>query len=478
MNEGTTSAAQLGSAQLRSLCGNSYRYEVLTLMRAVDIIRKKRDGHALSSSEIAWMVEGIATGEVAEYQWSALLMAILWRGMDADETSALTDAMIRSGTTVDLSEIPGRKIDKHSTGGIGDKTSLVLAPIVAAAGIPVPMVSGRGLGHTGGTLDKLESIPGFRVDLDLSRYKSVLGSCGLVMIGQTAEIAPADKFLYALRDATATVESIPLIAASIMSKKLAEGIDGLVLDVKTGNGSFMERLDDSRALATAMCAIGQGLGKEIVALITRMDQPLGCTAGNAVEVAESLACLRGNGPSDLVDLSIELAAEMVCLGRQAGSLDDARAICRRTVYDGSALERFRRMVEAQGGDPRVVDEPARLPAPRRKVVLKAPRSGFVQSLAARPIGQATMLLGAGRARMNSAIDHAVGVVLHKKTGDGLALGEPLCTLFVNDESQLDAASRMILEAYSIAESPAAPLPVIVERVAAGVPVSTLPQSVL
>ena len=247
---------------------------------------------------------------------------------------------------------------------MGDKTSLILAPIAAAAGVPVPMVSGRGLGHTGGTLDKLESIPGFRVDLDLDRYQEVLAACGLVMIGQTAEIAPADKFLYALRDATATVESIPLIAASIMSKKLAEGIDGLVLDVKTGGGAFMERLDDSRALAQAMCAIGAGLGKQMVALITRMDQPLGCAVGNAVEVAECLDCLRGEGPDDLVDLSIELAAEMVVMGGRAGSLDEARAICRRTIADGSALDRFRRLVEAQGGDPRAVDDPAACrPAP-------------------------------------------------------------------------------------------------------------------
>ena len=255
-------------------------------MRAVDIIRKKRDGDALTPARSPRWSPAVATGEVADYQWSALLMAILWRGMNDSETAALTDAMIRSGRVIDLSHIPGRKIDKHSTGGVGDKTSLILAPIAAAAGVPVPMVSGRGLGHTGGTLDKLESIPGFRVDLDLDRYQEVLAPCGLVMIGQTAEIAPADKFLYALRDATATVESIPLIAASIMSKKLAEGIDGLVLDVKTGGGAFMQQLDDSRALAQAMCAIGRGLGKDMVALITRMDQPLGCAVGNAVEVAE------------------------------------------------------------------------------------------------------------------------------------------------------------------------------------------------
>jgi pyrimidine-nucleoside phosphorylase/thymidine phosphorylase len=410
------------------------------------------------------MVEGIATGLIPDYQWAALLMAIVWRGMDAIETAALTDAMVRSGTVVDLSAIPGPKIDKHSTGGVGDKTSLILAPIAAAAGVVVPMVSGRGLGHTGGTLDKLESIPGFRVELDLTRYKDVLASYGLVMIGQTAEIAPADKFLYALRDTTATVESIPLIAASIMSKKLAEGIDGLVLDVKTGGGAFMVELEDSRALAQAMCAIGTGLGKRIVALITRMDQPLGQAVGNAVEVAESLACLRGEGPAGLVDLSIELAAEMVLLGGRAGSLDEARRICRQTIADGSALERFRLLVQAQGGDPRVIDEPARLPLPRRQIVLKAPRAGFVEALAARSVGQATMLLGAGRARMDSPIDHAVGVIVHKKAGDAVGLGEPLCTLLVNDESRLPEVSAMIQDAYTYAEEAVLTAPLIVERI--------------
>jgi pyrimidine-nucleoside phosphorylase len=435
-------------------------------MRAVDVITKKRDGHALSPAEITAMVKGSDTGEVADYQWAALLMAIFWRGMNSAETAALTDAMIRSGRVVDLSHIPGLKIDKHSTGGVGDKTSLILAPIAAAAGVPVPMVSGRGLGHTGGTLDKLESIPGFRVDLDLARYQQVLAACGLVMIGQTAEIAPADKFLYALRDATATVESIPLIAASIMSKKLAEGIDGLVLDVKTGGGAFMERLDDSRALAQAMCAIGAGLGKQMVALITCMDQPLGCAVGNAVEVAESLECLKGHGPDDLVSLSIELAAEMVMMGGRADSLEDARGVCKQTIADGSALERFRRLVAEQGGDPRVADDPALLPAPRRRVVLKAPSNGFVRFLAARPIGHATMLLGAGRARMDSPVDHAVGVILHKKTGDSVRVDEPLCTLLVNSESRLQEAASLILDAYTIAAEPSAPQPLLVERIAA------------
>jgi pyrimidine-nucleoside phosphorylase/thymidine phosphorylase len=436
-------------------------------MRAVDIIRKKRDGLALDGSEIAAMVEGIASGSVAEYQWAALLMAIVWRGMDATETAALTDAMIRSGTIVDLSSVPGRKVDKHSTGGVGDKTSLILAPIAAAVGVSVPMVSGRGLGHTGGTLDKLESIPGFRVDMDLTRYREVLASCGLVLIGQTAEIAPADKFLYAMRDATATVESIPLIAASIMSKKLAEGIDGLVLDVKTGNGAFMEKLDDSRALARAMCEIGWGLGKSVVALITRMDQPLGRAVGNAVEVVESIDCLRGDGPGDLTDLSIELAAEMVVMADLAGSLDEARDACRRTIADGSALETFGRLIAAQGGDPRVIDDPSLLPRARREVVVRSTRPGYVRALTARPVGYATMLLGAGRLKMDSPIDHGVGVILHKKVGDSVDRDEPLCTLLVNEESRLDAAEAEVRHSFAIADEPGLAEPLIVERIARG-----------
>jgi pyrimidine-nucleoside phosphorylase/thymidine phosphorylase len=436
-------------------------------MRAVDIIRKKRDGNRLDDGEIAWMVDGLRRGDVADYQWSALLMAIVWRGMDATETAALTAAMMTSGSVVDLSATPGLKIDKHSTGGVGDKTSLILAPIAAAAGVPVPMVSGRGLGHTGGTLDKLEAIPGFRVDLDLDRYKAVLGGCGLVLIGQTAEIAPADKRLYALRDATATVESIPLISASIMSKKLAEGIDGLVLDVKTGGGAFMERLDDARTLARTMCSIGRSLGKRMRALITRMDQPLGSAVGNAVEVAECVDCLRGGGTqpgsTDLLDLSVELAAEMVVMGERAGTLDAARALCRRTLADGSALERFRRLIAAQGGDPGIIDDPGRLSQPRRRHDIPAPRGGFIQSLAARPIGQATMLLGAGRARVESTIDPAVGVLLHKKTGDPVAAGEPLCTVLVNDETHLDPALASIAAAYVIGDAPAAVPALIVER---------------
>lgn len=410
------------------------------------------------------MVGGIATGEAADYQWSALLMAILWRGMTAAETAALTDAMIHSGTVVDLSAVPGRKIDKHSTGGVGDKTSLILAPIAAACGVPVPMVSGRGLGHTGGTLDKLESIPGFRVDLDLNQYQAVLRDCGLVLIGQTAEIAPADKVLYALRDATATVESIPLIAASILSKKLAEGIDGLVLDVKTGNGAFMERLDDSRALADALCAIGRGLGKQVAALITRMDQPLGHAVGNALEVIESIACLRGEGPADLMDLSVELAAEMVVMGDRAGSLDDARALCRQAIANGSALDRFRRVIVAQGGDPSVIDDPDCLPKGRIQQEIPSPRCGVVHALQARPVGQAAMLLGAGRTRVDAPIDPSVGVILHKKLGDPARAGEPLCTVFANSRNHfLEQALELILSAYHINDGPIVVPQLIVER---------------
>jgi pyrimidine-nucleoside phosphorylase/thymidine phosphorylase len=412
------------------------------------------------------MVAGIGRAEVPDYQWSALLMAIYLKGMSETETVALTGAMMRSGSVVDLGSIPGLKIDKHSTGGVGDKTSLILAPIAAAAGVPVPMVSGRGLGHTGGTLDKLESIPGFRVDVDLGRYEEVLRRCGLVMIGQTSEIAPADKILYALRDATSTVESIPLIAASIMSKKLAEGIDGLVLDVKTGNGAFMVDQDDALRLATAMCEIGRSMGKGMAALITRMDQPLGRAVGNAVEVIESVECLRGSGPDDLMDLSIELAAEMVVMGERAASIEEARALCRRVVADGSALERFERMVVAQGGSPDFLRDSSLLPAPRRRIDLPAPRTGVVGGLAARPVGHATMLLGVGRARVDSSIDPAVGVILHKKVGDPVREGEALCTLLVNDEARLGEASTLIAGAYTITDEPVIAAPLIVMRLGA------------
>ncbi len=431
-------------------------------MRTVDLIRHKRDGHRLTPDQIAHLVH---SPEVPDYQWAALLMAIVWRGMDADETAALTDAMLRSGLVLDLSDIPGRKVDKHSTGGVGDKTSLVLAPIAAACGVIVPMVSGRGLGHTGGTLDKLEAIPGFRTDVDTATYRRVLADCGLVLAGQTAEIAPADRRLYALRDATATVESIPLITASILSKKLAEGIDGLVLDVKTGDGAFMNHYGDARALADSMCTIGRAMGKKVVALITRMDQPLGRAVGNAIEVEESVACLRGEGPADLVDLSVELAAEMVMMAGVARTLEEARGCCRAAIADGSARERFRRVVAAQGGDPSAIDDPSRLPQARLRLDVPAPRSGVVRSLGARAVGHATMLLGAGRARVDSEIDPAVGVWLHKKVGDPVAGGDALCTVLASDQGPgLDRALAQILRAYEIGDQPVEVPPTIVERI--------------
>lgn len=435
-------------------------------MRAVDLIRKKRDGQELSAAEIGFMVAGIADGRVAEYQWSAMLMAILWRGMTDQETAALCDAMMKSGEVVDLSMIAGPKVDKHSTGGIGDKTSLILAPIAAAAGVMVPMVSGRGLGHTGGTLDKLESIPGFNVNLDLDEYRRVLDRCGLVLIGQTPQIAPADKFLYAMRDATATVESIPLIASSIMSKKLAEGIDGLVLDVKTGHGAFMPVESDARRLATTMIAIAHRLGKKCIALLTNMQQPLGDMAGNALEIYESVEVLKGRGPEDLVSLSIELAAEMIMMAGLAATIADAREKARATIADGSALERFRQVIAAQGGDPAVCDDPLRvLPQARRQVPVVAEKGGWVAEILARDIGQAIMLLGAGRERVDSLIDPAVGAQFMKKVGDRVEAGEPLAVLHVNDESRLESAMELFSGAIRVSEVPGIkPLGVILDRI--------------
>jgi pyrimidine-nucleoside phosphorylase len=435
-------------------------------MRAVDLIRRKRDGGTLTPDEIRFLVGGIATGEVPDYQWSALTMAILWRGMTPAETAALVDAMLHSGTVIDLGDIPGPKVDKHSTGGVGDKTSLILAPIAAACGVTVPMVSGRGLGHTGGTLDKLESIPGFSVNLDLAAYRRIARECGLVLIGQTAEIAPADRVLYALRDATATVESIPLITASILSKKLAEGIDALVLDVKTGDGAFMATLDDARALAGSMTRIGRELGKPVHALITSMDAPLGRTVGNALEVRESVECLRGAGPADLMEVSLELAAEMLVMGGVAGSREDAIARCRRSIADGSALERFRGVVAAQGGDPKVCDDPDLvLPRAARVEPFVASRDGFVSGIRAWPVGQASMLLGAGRARVDSRIDPGAGIVLERQVGDAVRAGDVIAELHVNAShaASVPAAVAMLGEAVTIADTPPSPRPLVLER---------------
>ena len=435
-------------------------------MRAVDLIRRKRDGGELSAAEIDFLVGGIATGDVPDYQWSALAMAILWRGMTPAETAALVHAMLHSGTVIDLSDIPGPKVDKHSTGGVGDKTSLILAPIAAACGVTVPMVSGRGLGHTGGTLDKLESIPGFRVDLDLVAYRRVARECGLVLMGQTAEIAPADRVLYALRDATATVESIPLITASILSKKLAEGIDALVLDVKTGDGAFMATRHDARALAESMTRIGRELGTPVQALITSMDAPLGRAVGNAVEVWESVECLQGRGPVDLMEVSLELAAEMLLLGGVAATREDALAKCRKSLADGSALERLRRVVAAQGGDPRVCDDPLGvLPKAKHVEPFRAATSGFIAGIRAWPVGQASMLLGAGRARVDSTIDPAAGIVFAKSVGDEVRAGDVIAEIHVNPAhaAAVPQVLAMLSEATTIATAPPERRSLILER---------------
>ncbi len=436
-------------------------------MRAVDLIRRKRDGHPLTHAEIDWLIQGIANGAVADYQWAALLMAILWRGLNDDETASLTRAMLHSGHVLDLSRIPGPKVDKHSTGGVGDKTSLILAPIAAACGVIVPMVSGRGLGHTGGTLDKLESIPGFDVRLSTDRFHQVLAQCGLALIGQTDEIAPADRTLYSLRDATATVESIPLITASILSKKLAEGLDGLVLDVKTGDGAFMTSEGEARRLAASMTQICTALGTPAVALLTRMDQPLGNAVGNANEVRECIDVLRGGGPPDLVLLSIELAAEMIALAKIEPDLEHARNRAHRVLQDGSALICFRKVIEAQNGDPHVLDDPEhRLPQAPVHLEVSAPRRGFITRLSASAIGLISMRLGAGRSRVDSIIDHRVGVTLRRKLGEEVEGGDALAIILAADAASAERAAAEFLEtAVDFAEQPPNVPPLILDRLA-------------
>jgi pyrimidine-nucleoside phosphorylase len=387
-------------------------------------------------------------------------MAVFFRGMTADETVALTEAMMRTGEVLDLSDLPGPKVDKHSTGGVGDKTSLVLGPLAAACGVYVPMISGRGLGHTGGTLDKLEAIPGFRVNLSLAEFRSVLHKTGLGLIGQTAEIAPADRKLYALRDVTATVESRPLIAASIMSKKMAEGIDALVLDVKTGDGAFLKDIEESRALAEAMVRIGAGMGKKVAALITDMDQPLGRSVGNAIETAECIETLKGRGPRDLESLSLELTAWMLVLGGVVPSLEPARTRARHALTSGAGLRKFQEVIEEQGGDPHVCDEPWRLPRARETVDLLAEDDGRVARLGCRAIGHAAMLLGAGRETVDSRIDPAVGIVLRKKVGELVMPGEPLLTVHLNDRRRLDEAMAILRAAVKVAPEVTPPGPLI------------------
>ncbi len=422
-------------------------------MRAVDLIRKKRDSGELSREEINFLVSGYTRGEIPDYQMAAWLMAVWIRGMNRSELTALTEAMLYSGEVLNHSEIPGKKVDKHSTGGIGDKTSLILAPIVAAGGLTVPMISGRGLGHTGGTLDKLEAIPGFNVNLSLDEFRRVLRECGMGLIGQTAEIAPADKKIYALRDVTSTVENIGLICASIMSKKLAEGIDALVLDVKTGSGAFMKKEEDSIRLAEVMVDTGKRMGKKVVALITDMDQPLGRMAGHSNEVAESIEVLKGRGPADLRELSLELSAWMFYLGERTKSVEEGRHLAETMIVTGQALEKFRQGIRLQGGDERVIEEPERLPIARLSFHVASPVSGFITSTNCEQFGIALAMLGGGREKKEDKIDHGVGLEFHKRIGDCVEKGEPLATIHFDSDAKLAEAKALIAGSYVIGERP-------------------------
>jgi pyrimidine-nucleoside phosphorylase len=435
-----------------------------TPIRAIDVIRKKRDGGELTRSEIEALVGGYTAGEIPDYQASAWLMATLLKGMTRGETAALTDTMLHSGEVLDFSDLPSRRVDKHSTGGVGDKTSLVLAPLAAAGGLTVPMISGRGLGHTGGTLDKLEAIPGFNVNLSVAEFRKVLRTCGCAMIGQTAEIAPADRKLYALRDVTGTVESPFLICASIMSKKLAEGIDALVLDVKTGSGAFMKSEEDAAYLAELMVETGERMGKKMAALITDMDQPLGRYVGNALEVVEVLKLLRGEGREDLRELCLELAAWMFLLGERVSTVEEGKKLSEKLIRSGEALERFRKMVELQGGDARVIDDPKRLPQAQKTMDVLSTQSGYVTAIQCERAGTACVILGGGRERKEDSVDPAVGFVLHKKVGDPVSAGEALSTLHYNSDALGGRAKTLLLESFEIGSAPPTQRRPLVHRV--------------
>lgn len=433
-------------------------------MKTVDLIRKKRDGGTLTREEIESWITGYVRGEIPDYQVSALLMAVFFRGMTDDETASLTDAMAHSGTTLDLSGLVGTPVDKHSTGGVGDTTTLVLIPLLAAAGLTVAKLSGRSLGHTGGTIDKLESIPGFRTDLSREEFLRLVGRSGLALADHTADMVPADRLLYELRDVTATVDSLPLIVGSIMSKKIAGGARAIVLDVKTGAGAFLPRLEDSRRLAQALVKIGTRLGRRMSALITDMSQPLGFMVGNALEVREAIDTLKGRGPEDLETLSCELGAELLLSSGRETDRERALAFLEKLLREGEGLQKFAELLRNQGGDVAVIDDPARLPAAPRRVDVPAPRSGVVASLDALGVGRGANLLGAGRFTKTDRIDPAVGVELRKKVGHRVARGEPLAVLHVNDPANLDQVKRMVEGAFVIGDGAVAPPPLIVERI--------------
>jgi pyrimidine-nucleoside phosphorylase len=433
-------------------------------MLALRLIERKRNGGRLEPGEWRALALAYAAGHVPDYQMAALLMACYLKGLDRGETVALTEAMLRSGETLDTSGLNRPAIDKHSIGGVGDKVSIVLAPLMTAAGLAVPMMSGRGLGHTGGTLDKLESIAGFRTDLSLAEARQQLHSIHCVLIGQTSEIAPVDKKIYALRNATATVDSIPLIAASIMSKKLAEGLDGLVLDVKLGSGAFVQTLDDAITLGKVMIELGHDHGCPTVALVTAMDRPLGRACGNALEVEEAIQALTGEGPADLMEVTFGLGVEMLMLGGFSGGRGEARATLEKLIRTGAAAEHFRKIISAQGGDPRVVDDPGLLPQAKAVEIYSAPRRGFVAAVEPRTIGKAIIDMGGGRSRMEDPVDPSVGLVLTAKPGDWVEAGEPLGTMFARDRAGIEIARQALGAAIRIADEAEPPLPLISHRI--------------
>ena len=435
-----------------------------TMQRSpVEIIARKRDGQTLSAGEIGSLISGLMDGTVADYQMTAFLMATFFRGLDDAETVSLTEAMLHSGKVLNLSDVPGIKVDKHSTGGVGDKVSICLAPLVAACGVPVPMVSGRGLGHTGGTLDKLEAIPGFRTDLDTEAFARITREVGTCMIGQTKDIAPADKRIYALRDVTATVESIPLIVASILSKKLAEGIDALVLDVKTGKGAFMKDEARARELATALVRVGTRAGKRVVAVLTRMDAPLGCEVGNANETQEAIYVLHGKGPADLVECTMVLAEEMLMVGGKAASRAEANTLLKKAIASGDAIRVMEKMVAAQSGDPSVVAHPEKLVLAKTCVEVKSPRNGFVDGIDAHAIGLAGVAMGAGRTRADQKVDPAVGIRIDRKPGDAVQAGDTVARLYVHKASDAEAILPRVEGAFSWSEQKPEARALVVDR---------------
>lgn len=432
-------------------------------MRFVELIRKKRQGGELSEQELKRLIDAYTTEELPDYQMSAFLMAVYFKSMTSKELSAWTEAMLHSGQVLDLSSITGAKVDKHSTGGVGDKVSLILAPLAVAAGLKVPMISGRGLGHTGGTLDKLESIPGFNVNQSVERFIDLVDTLGLGLIGQTGEVAPADKKIYALRDVTATVECIPLIASSIMSKKLAEGIDALILDVKVGSGAFMKNIDRARELAQTMIGIGKAMNRPVRALITDMDQPLGLTIGNSLEVIESIETLRGEGPEDLTEITIELVTEMLDVAGSVTDRDQTKRRLLELLRDGSALSVFEKIIEAQGGDASVCADTSKLPTAKHTTVLEAWEGGHINRIQAESVGIAAMELGAGRRRKEDTVDPAVGLVMNAKRGDKVEPGQPVVTIHYNDDRELDKVKTMLREAIVIGEAPTDVPPLILDR---------------